>query len=155
MTRNLASLRFTATHLADIDQTLTVLEGQLDGLIALDLQQRRSVKRMGSKSEAFCRSTLVALTVNPEIVPPGLNLSDAQAALATLDQLRGRAKRLQRLAERAADTQTALGCDVMAAALLGYTMLKSVGPRLGLDHVRKHLGVRFSKTSRAMESEAA
>jgi hypothetical protein len=98
---------------------------------------------------------LIALTLNPEIVPPGLDLSDAQAALDTLDQLRSRASRLQRLAERAVDTQTALGCDVMAAALLGYTMLKSVGPKLGLDQVRKDLGVRFSRTSRTMESEAA
>lgn len=155
MIRNLASLRFTPAHLADIDQTLTVLEGQLNGLVDLTLQQRRSVKRMGSRSEAFCRSTLITLALNPELVPSGLALSDAQADLETLDQLRERAWRLQRLADRAADTQTALGSDVMAAALLGYKLLKSVGSKLGLEQVRKDLGVRFSKTSRAMESEAA
>jgi hypothetical protein len=155
MIRNLASLRFTPAQLDAIDRTLTVLEGQLDGLGDLSPQQRRSVKRMGGKSEAFCRRTLHILALNPQIVPPGLDLADAQGDLETLDHLRPRAMRLQRLAERATDTQTALGGDVMAAALMGYTMMKSVGRQLGLDQVSNELGERFSKTSRAAEAEAA
>src|SRR5262245_1342878 len=154
MSRNLASLRFSAEKLAAIDQCLSDLESHFAECVALSLQQRRSLKRMGDKSEHFCRMTLITLVENPQLVPPGLNLPDAQGDLETLDQLRPRALRLLRLSERATDTQTALGCDVMAASLQGYTMLKSLGRHFGLERLRQELGARFSKSPPAAEAEA-
>lgn len=155
MSRNLASLRFSPQQLAAIDQSLSDLENHFAECVDLTLQQRRSLKRMGDKSEGFCRVTLMTLAENPQVVPPGLNLPDAQGDLETLDQLRPRAMRLLRLSQRAADTQTALGCDVMAASLQGYTMLKSIGRHFGLERRRKELGERFSKSVPAAEADAA
>ena len=72
-----------------------------------------------------------------------------------LDRLRPRMQRLQRLAERGADSETALGSDIMRCALDGYALLKVAGRNQGLEGLRKELGTRFAKTSRVPEEKPA
>ena len=150
MTQNLVSLSLTDAQLAAVDAALTVLETQLGGLIALPAQKKMSLKKMGDKSEAFCRQALRVLEQNPQMVPANVPLADAVADLATLEQLRPRMVRLSRLSERAADTDIALGCDVMAVALQGYGLLKLTGKAEGLEPLRRELGARFARSSRTL-----
>jgi len=146
MSQNLVSWNLTDAQLTAVDAALTELETQLVGLIALP--DKRSYKRMGNKSEAFCRQTLHVLEQNPQMVPQNLGLADALADLNGIEQLRPRMVRLARLSTRASDTSFALGSDVMAAALEGYNLLQRSGKSEGLDSLRKELGTRFSRTSR-------
>jgi Leucine-rich repeat (LRR) protein len=154
MTQNLVTLNLSDDQLAVVDQALFALESQLTTLIALNVDQRRSLRRMGVKSEAFCRKTLSVLEQNPQVVPSSLSLSDAQADLSSLDKLRPRVQRLQRLSERAVDTEIALGSDVMMTALQGYALLKVSGKNQGLEGLRRSLGAQF-KATRTAEPEAA
>ena len=116
MPQNLVTLNLTDAQLAAVDAALAELERQLAGLIVLTAAQKKSLRRMGPMSEAFCRQTLRVLDHNPQIVPPNLPLADANADLRTLDALRPRLVRLSRLSERAADTDTALGSDILSVA---------------------------------------
>jgi len=54
---------------------------------------RRGLVKMGDKSEAFCRETLMVLSQNTHLLPPSFDL-------AHLDKLRPRAARLCRLLEK-------------------------------------------------------
>ena len=155
MSQNLISLTLTDNQLAIVDQCLTDIETQLMDLIAMNTAQRRSLMRMGDKSETFCRQTVNVLAQNPQIVPPSIKLADAQADLAALDRLRPRLQRLTRLAERASDTEIALGSDVMNVALQGYALLKVAGRNQGLEGLRRELGSRFAKGPRQVEAEPA
>ena len=155
MTQNLVSLNLTDAQLTAVDAALTELEKQLGGLIALPVATKRSLKRMGRKSEAFCRQALRVLEQNPQIVPPNVSLADAIADLNALEQLRPRMVRLSRLSERASDTDIALGSDVMGMALKGYSLLKLNGRSEGLEPLRQELGLRFSRTSRRAASPPA
>jgi hypothetical protein len=155
MSQNLVSLTLSDTQLSTIDQGLSDIEGQLMDLIAMNTAQRRGLMRMGDKSETFCRQTLNVLAQNPQIVPPSLKLAEAQADLMALDRLRPRLQRLLRLAERASDTEIALGSDVMTTALQGYALLRVSGKNQGLDGLRKELGTRWAKTRRASEAAVA
>jgi hypothetical protein len=146
--QNIVSFNLTDAQLTEIDGALTTLETQLAGLIALPTAQKMKAKKMGPKSEAFCRQTLQVLEQNPQIVPPNLGLADAIADLNGVEQLRPRMVRLARLSERASDTSFALRSDVMAAALEGYNLLKRSGKVEGLDTLRKELGERFAKAPR-------
>lgn len=148
MSQNLLSLSFDDQQLARIDNALAALETELQGLISLTPDQRKSLYRMGPKSEAFCRQTLTVLGENPQVIPPSLDLADAQADLAVLDQLRPRLARLQRLSERWEDSQDALGSDVMSFALEGYALLKVSGRNQGLEGLRKALSTRFARPSK-------
>jgi hypothetical protein len=104
---------------------------------------------MGEKSEAFCRQALRALDQNRQLVPPNLPLDEGVADLITLDQLRPRLLRLLRLTERATDTDTALGANVMDVALQSYGLLKLRGRGEGLKALRHDLAGRFRKGGRA------
>jgi hypothetical protein len=146
VTQNIISLELSDGQVTIALEALTELEGALSGLISLDAEERRRLTKMGQKSEVFCRQALSVLAQNPQIVPPSLNLSEAQADLRALDRLRPVLDRLQRLAERGADTEIALGSDVMDVALEGYGLLKVSGKNQGLDGLRRELSSRFSRT---------
>ena len=148
MTQSLVTLNLTDAQLTAVDAALTELETQLAGLIALDVAKRKTLKKMGRKSESFCRQAVSVLASNPQIVPASVPLADAVAGLNTLEALRPRVVRLARLSERASDTGMAIGSDVMAVALQGYTLLKVSGRSQGLDGLRQELGERFSKAPR-------
>jgi hypothetical protein len=68
--------------LASVENAPFELETQLSGLIAMSVQQRRKLMRMGDKSGSFCRQTLSVLAQNPQVAPPSLPLFAAQAGLA-------------------------------------------------------------------------
>jgi hypothetical protein len=155
MSQNLLSLQFTTEQLAAMDAALSTLESSLAGLIALTADQRRALTKMGPKSEAFCRQTLTVLGQNPQVIPPSVNLAEAQTDLATLDALRPRLARLERLTERANDTEAALGSDVMALALEGYALLKYAGKNQGLEGLRKDLSARFARSGGKADPETA
>ncbi len=153
MSQNLINLTLSDAQLDAVDQALTELETQLVALVAMNSGQRRKLARMGDKSEKFCRQTLNVLSQNPQVVPPSVKLAEALEDLAALDRLRPRMQRLQRLAERGADSEIALGSDIMRCALDGYALLKVAGRNQGLEGLRKELGARFAKSSRASEEK--
>jgi hypothetical protein len=149
MSQNLISLNLSDADYAEVDAALTTLETKLAGLIDLPTDVRRGLSKMGDKSEAFCRQTLVVLAQNPQVVPPGLDLPEAQRDLAALDALRSRTTRLRQLLGRAEDSEMALGSDVMSASLDGYAMLKVLGKGSGLDALRKNMATRFARSAPA------
>lgn len=144
MSQNLIQLNLSVEDYAAIDGALNTLEQRLAGLIDLTVDERRGMVRMGEKSEAFCRQTLMAMEENRQMVPASVGLDDARADLDQLEQLRRRAHRLQRLTGRTEDSLTALGSDVMSTALEGYGLLKMLGKGAGLAPLREALGSRFS-----------
>ena len=154
MSQNKVSLELSNEQLSQAAQAITTLEQVLAGLVSLAPAERRRLVKMGQKSEVFCRQTLRVLAQNPQIVPPGLNLAEAQADLLALDQLAPLLDRLQRLAERGRDTEMALGADVMDVALEGYALLGVSGKQQGLDGLRKQLSSRWAR-SRSAEAEPA
>jgi hypothetical protein len=153
--QNLSSLVLTDAQVQAAEASLLDIEYQLRDLIALSTAKRRSIIRMGDKSEAFCRQALGVLAQNPQVVPASVDLAGALSDLAALDRLRPMLHRLQRLTERAQDTEMALGSDCMTVALAGYQLLKVAGKNQGLEGLRKELGSRFFKGPRATEAEPA
>jgi hypothetical protein len=155
MSQNIISLTFTEAQITALDAALTELETQLSGCIALDLTKKRALKKMGEKSEAFCRQAMLLLSQNPELVPANVVAAGPVQDLAMLDRLRPRLARLTRLAERASDTDIALGSDVMVASLQVYGQLKLTGASEGLQSLRRDLGMRFARTTKPEEAKAA
>lgn len=153
MSQNLIQLNLTAEDYSAIDGALTVLETRFAGLIDLSAEDRRSIVRMGEKSESFCRQTLVAMDENRSFIPASVGLDDARDDLTQLDALRGRTLRLQRLAGRCEDTTTALGSDVMSTALEGYGLLKMLGKGSGLAPLRETIASRFSRRARGTSDQ--
>ena len=150
--QNVVSITYTPEELAQMDSALATLRGLFARMVALTPEQRRELYKMGDKSEPFCRQTLAVLAANPQIVPPNLGLAEAQADLSALDAPRPRLLQLQQLLERAEDTETALGSDILSVALEGYGLLKVSGKNEALKNAREALSARFAKSPRRVEA---
>lgn len=74
-------------------------------------------------------------------MPSSLKLAEAQSDLATLDRLRPRVQRLQRLIEHLQNIEATLGNEVLNCALQGYTLLRVSGKNQCLDGLLKDLPV--------------
>ena len=146
---------FSEAELAEMDGALAVLERHFAPLPELTPDERRQLTKMGDKSEAFCRQTLVVLAQHPEVLPPNFDLTEAQNDLKQLDQLRPRLHRLERLQGKGWDADTALGSDVMSACLDGYALLKVTGKGAGLEALRAGMSRRFTRAGKATPPPAA
>ncbi len=148
MSQNLLSLSFTAADLAAISAAISTLEEKLAALIELSVDERRGLNKMGDKSEAACRQTLIVLAQNQQILPPSFDLAEAERDLAVLDQMRPMLARLRQLVARAEDTEMALGSDVLNAALEGYALAKAAGKGAALDALRESMSSRYGRRRR-------
>jgi hypothetical protein len=119
------SLAFAVDDLEAVDTALTTLEARLAALVSLRPEVRLGWARMGEVSEVFCRQTLAAIAERSPPPSAAFDLPQAQADLAAADALHPRLLRLRRLADRAEDSQLALGADVMVAALQARTLLEA------------------------------
>ena len=155
MTQNLIDLNLSTESLAAIDAALATLETELAPLLGLDPDLRRGLTKMGAKSEAFCRQAVAAFSEHAQVLPRNFDVDAYRADLAALDALRPRLARVQRLYERMADSEMALGSDLMVASLEGYTLLKVAGRGEGLDALRQSLGARFDRKRRREPEPAA
>lgn len=152
MTQNVISIAFSEADLAAIDGALATLEEKFAGLVSLTNAEKRALSKMGTRAETFIRETLVGLELNPELVPPSLNLPEARADLAALDALRPRVARLKRLNSRGNDTLIAIGSDLDAVSRLGYKLVHVLGPALGLEDLRQGLSLRYARKRKAAET---
>ena len=155
MSQNRIALQLDVDRLNSLDAIITALEGQLTDLIGLSADERRELTKMGDKSEAFCRQAVTVLSDNAQVLPRNFDVDAYRADLAALDALRPRLARVQRLYERMADSEMALGSDLMVASLEGYALLKVAGRGEGLDALRQSLGARCDRKRRREPEPAA
>jgi hypothetical protein len=153
MAKNKVSMVLTETDGETVKSSLAEVERMLPGLISLKPLERRSLTRMGQKSEPFARGTLRVLANHPQVVPPGLDLAEAQADMSARDALVPIQEQVRRLASRIDDTVAALGHDIMNVALEGYGLLKVSGASHGLDELRKDIGSRYSRSRKKPAGE--
>jgi hypothetical protein len=155
MAQNLVQTVITDEQIAQAKAALDVLERIFPDFVVLDVEDRRSIKRTGTKSEQFCRQTLIVGQENPKLVPESVGLQDALADMAAYDKLFPLHARLTQVMQRWDDTLLALGSDVYDASLGVYLLLKAFGKSMGLDELRKSIGALFSKTRRKPKGAAA
>ncbi|WP_396642233.1 hypothetical protein [Methylomonas sp. 2B] len=145
MSQNLISISFTDSALAEIDAALSVLESHFSSFLNLSPNERHSLAKMGDKTEAFCRQTLIVSGQNPQALPPSLDVNEAVADFTALDQLRSRLHRLRDLLSRGEDTDMALGSDIYNFSLDAYASLKIAGKGAALETLRQAMSVRFNR----------
>jgi hypothetical protein len=142
MSRNTIGFTLSSDQIAAIDNAVGALENQLQDFLSLTIDERRGLAKMGAKSEAFCRQTINALNLYPQIASPSIGVDKANANVALLDQLRPIFQRLHHLSERSTDTELAIGSDIMEASLKGYRALKAFGRGEGLENLSREIGER-------------
>lgn len=144
MGQNLVAVHLDDAQWAQVDAHLNGLEQALAPLlVSLSVPERRRLVKMGDASEPFCRRALTLMRDNASMVPRAVDVDEMGRDLASHDALAQRQTRLAQLMAKIADTDMALGSDIMTAALDGYALLKRVGGADGLHQLRRGLSRRF------------
>lgn len=155
MGQNHASTHYTPEQWTAVGNAVTALQEALEPvLVSLGADQRRRLVKMGDGSEPFCRQALEVMTQNSHLMPRSLDIDEMRRDLETHDALQAVSVQLTRLMERVRDTDTALGSDVMMAALEGYAFLKVAGKTEGVEGLRKQLGRRFEANGQRGDAAA-
>lgn len=154
MSQSTISLTLVEDDIAAINAALDILEAKLAGLIELSVDERRSLAKMGDKSEAFCRQTLIVLDQNRHLIPPSLDLERAENDLRTLDLLRPVTSRVHQLDSRLVDSETKLGNRVLTTSLDGYAIARVSGKGAGLETLREAMSIRLSRRGKPRNTPA-
>jgi len=154
MTQNLVSLDLT-DNLPKFDAALDAIEGLMDVFVSLTPDEVRQLTKIGDKSESFCRQTVAILEQNKQALPPGFDLGELKRDLTAFDALRPRLIRLQALAAKCADTQVALGSDILSASYDGYRLLKAFGKADNVTPLQETMRSNVRRTSPAKAERVA
>ncbi len=154
MSQNVVSLSLSGEQIEQVLKALAMLENGLTGLVSLSVDERRELRKMGPKSEMFARKAYEVIGQSPEMLPGHFVFSEFAADMTALDQLRPVFARITALAQRAQDTEMALGSDIFNAALEGYRFAKLAGKGTALDELRAQASVRFARQGRRKEPVA-
>ena len=155
MTQDRINVIFDAVRMSRVDSALTSLEADLDQLIALTVDERHELVKMGVKSRAFCDKALEVAQQHAGLMPRDFNINAFYQDHQALEMLRPRIARFAHLMQRLADTELALGSDIMAAALEVYGVLKVAGKDKGVDDARNELSERFNRRGYGRKTEPA
>jgi hypothetical protein len=116
----------------------------------LNPDDRKSIVKMGDKSEAFVRKVLQVLKANPSVAGT-LDLTEFEKDLVLFDDLREFAALLTPFYEGLNDTMLLLGSELIQQANTGYANIKEAAKtNSALTAAADELGARYAKSSRGV-----
>jgi len=148
--------RYTQTDLSQetfdaIDGSLTALETALADFAGLSTGDRRRIRSVGQRTEAFVFRAMESGKQNAGLLPRDLDLEQIERDHAAREALIIRLNRLRQASEKVQDTLHLLGADLLRDTLGIYHSLKRFGASEGLDDVLDTLQQRFRQTRRQAE----
>ncbi len=154
VTTNQISATMTPADREAVLAAVATIKAKLPFLMNLTPEQRKSLPKMGDKSQAFVNKALEVATQNPDFLPRSFDLDEMKRDVELFQALYPVFLALTQLQEAVDDTVIAVGSDAYAAALLVYNFAKANGKGTGLDAVIDEMGKRFARKSRKAESPA-
>jgi len=155
MTTNQISATMTQADRDAVLAAVATIKEKLPFLMDLTPEQRKSLPKMGDKSQAFVNKSLEVATQNPDFLPRSFDLEEMKRDVELFQALYSVFLSLTQLQELVDDTVMAVGSDAYAAALVVYNFAKASGKGSGLDAVADEMGKRFARKSRKVQPEDA
>lgn len=140
-------------------EALTALSGHVTGLtqnlstflVGMQERDRRSLRRMGGKSEQFVMQALELAKANAAFIPPTIDMDALERDKVAREQLLPLYLQLAALTKQLSDTLELCGSDLVYGALDCYKALKLFGKAAGLEELVKDLGKTFVRVRRTAE----
>jgi hypothetical protein len=127
-----------------IKQAIESISTALPFLVALTLDERKSLFKLGSKSVDFVKDCNNVAQNYPQILPSGFDANELAKDSKLFEQLSELRLLLNTLNEKLNDTTTAVGNEAMKASLIVYEYVKTAAKsQAGLKTVAEQLQQRF------------
>ncbi len=144
MTPNRIDATLAPEALATIQSQLDAIRAALPFLEDLTPDERRSLPKMGDKSQAFVTRTLELARQDDSYLPRSLDVDAFARDLDLWRSLESIRVRLTQLNELVDDTQIAVGSEAYLAALEVYAAAKRANVGGGLDDLVDRVSRRFA-----------
>ncbi len=138
---------------SDVEAVMTAISAirqKLPFLVDLTPEERRSLPKLGDKSQAFVGKTLEVATQTPDFLPRSFDLDEMRQDVTLFEVLYPLLLSLTQLQELVEDTLMVVGSEAYAAALVVYTNAKANGKGAGLDSALDAMGQRFARKTRTV-----
>ena len=143
------------SDLQEIREHLQAITTKLPFLVALTVDERRKLYKMGDKSLAFVTNSVNAAQANPDMLPRSFDLEGFIKDTQLASQLVVILAQLQQLAETVDDTLLAVGSEAMTSSLAVYDYAKTAAKHTpGLKTVVDQLGERFKALGRKRSADS-
>jgi hypothetical protein len=155
MPENRVSASLSQTNQKAVLDAIQTIREKLPFLIDLTPDERRSLPKLGDKSQAFVTQALTVATQNPDILPRAFDVAEFQQDVNLLAALQPLTAALTQLQELVEDTYLEVGSEAYAAALAVYQYAKASGKGAALDGLIEGMAQRFArKTSKPAKPDA-
>jgi hypothetical protein len=155
MATNRVSAQLSDKDRDEILAALATIKEKLPFLIGLSAEERKSLPRLGDKSQAFVKKALELARQHPGFLPRDFDVDEMANDFTLFESLAGVLTAMRKLTEEVEDTYTAAGSEAYVAALLVYNYAKASGVVMtGLDSAVDDLGKRFARKAKTLASPA-
>ena len=136
---------------ADAAEIMTAMSGikaKLNFAVNLSPEERRSLPKMGDKSEGFVRAALNTAIAHPEVLPGTFSLDEMRTDVALIDALQPIAQEIGELLSLIDDTLLEARSEAYTAALVVYHYSKGTSQGDALDKAADTMAQHFARKSR-------
>lgn len=127
-----------------VKKAIQTITNELPFLIALGVEDKKSLVKLGSKSVDFVRDCNNVAGNYPQILPSGFNSPELAKDSLLFEQLSELKMLMDTLSEKLHDTTIVVGNEAMKASLTVYDYVKTAAKsQAGLKTVAEQLKQRF------------
>lgn len=149
MTNNRLQATVSTADRDAILSALATIRAKLPFLLALSLEESRSLARLGDKSRAFVEKAVDLAVRHPEILPGTFELDELKADLELFATLYPIMMQIAELHNLVGDTVAVAGNEAYTAARMVYSYAKISGLSAELDPLIDDLSKRYRRKSAA------
>lgn len=144
---------------SDKDEIIVLLkniEQKLPFLINLTMEEKRRLAKISDKRFPFAQKVIEAAKQNPELIPQYVNIQELIDDFELFNQLKTISLMINSLQEKIADTQTALGNEILTSSLMIYKNFKILSKSNvpGIDSVYENLFGMLKKRHRKKSTQS-
>jgi hypothetical protein len=152
MERNLVDAELTAADLQDVHAAIGTISSKLPFLISLTAQEKASLFKLGDTYRPFVDKAVWLVENFPAIMPGTFDKAQFKKDLTLFNQMVTLNNNLQSAAKTVDDTLTAVGSDVILAALEIYDAGKNNEEKIpGLKPIIGEMKSFFPRKRKAQE----
>lgn len=150
---NLVSATLTADDLKEVMDAIAFIKSKLPFLLSTTPEQRKSLTKMGDKSQAFVTLALELATQSQDYLPRSFDVEEMRKDVELFQQLRSVELGLTQVLELVSNTAMVARSEAMTAALTVYDSAKTNGQDSGVDAVVDELSQRFPRTRKSKSDD--
>jgi hypothetical protein len=149
------SAKLTYSDRAEILDAIHLIKTKMPFLTSMTAEERKTLNKMGDRSQAFVTKALEVARQNPDILPRSFNLEEMRLDVELFESMYAIVAAFAQLEGMLDDTYKLVGSEAYSAALKVYNYAKASGDEAGLAPAIEELGQRFARKQKKEKAQPA